>query len=453
MPEPLRQALSIPNVRLFLYFRILFNARFYYPVFTVLFLDMGITLEQFALLNTIWAATIVLCEVPSGALADILGRRRLVVFAAVLMVLEMILLLCASTLEAGWLFALLVLNRLFSGLAEASASGADEALAYDSLKEAGQEQSWPAVLAILMRYQSIAFFVAMLSGAALFDPAFVNAVLNFAGVNLHLAAADSRMLPVLFTALTGVTCLFVALRLQGLRGEERRADWSLAPLAFRQTFAAGRWIARTPFVLLVILAGMAVDGTARLFITLASEYYRVIDLPPVTFGIWGSLISLQGLLWAPVARRLAEQHSPLFNLGVMSAFALIGFIGLSQVIPYYGLVFVFVLMTNFPLINFFLSHYLNARAESSRRATVLSFKGLALNLSYGTFGLLYAALISQLKAQPALAEATPEVLQESVFVSALGWFAPAYLVLIVALFFTARLLLKDRSPCLKPVRS
>ena len=81
----------VANVRLFILFRVLFNARFYYPVFTILFLDFGLTLSQFALLNAVWAATIVICEVPSGALADSVGRRNLLVFAAALMVIEIAL--------------------------------------------------------------------------------------------------------------------------------------------------------------------------------------------------------------------------------------------------------------------------------------------------------------------------------------------------------------------------
>ena len=73
------------NVRLFIWFRLLFNCRFYYPIFTVLFLDLGLSIGEFAALNVIWAVTIVLLEVPSGALADQFGRRRLVVIAGWLM--------------------------------------------------------------------------------------------------------------------------------------------------------------------------------------------------------------------------------------------------------------------------------------------------------------------------------------------------------------------------------
>lgn len=60
----------------------MFNCRFYYPIFTILFLDFGLSVAQFAVLNAVWAATIVMAEVPSGALADVVGRRRLLRFAA-----------------------------------------------------------------------------------------------------------------------------------------------------------------------------------------------------------------------------------------------------------------------------------------------------------------------------------------------------------------------------------
>ena len=120
------------NVRLFMAFRILFNIRFYYPVFMVMFLRYGITLEQFGLLNAVWAVVIVLLEVPSGALADILGRKALLVAAAIMMTLEM-LLLAVVPIGSSWIFPALLPNRILSGAAEAFASGDEEAFAVDSL--------------------------------------------------------------------------------------------------------------------------------------------------------------------------------------------------------------------------------------------------------------------------------------------------------------------------------
>ena len=55
------------NVRSFTLFRAFFSARFYYPVYALLFLDYGLTLGQFGILNGLWAVTIVLLEIPSRA--------------------------------------------------------------------------------------------------------------------------------------------------------------------------------------------------------------------------------------------------------------------------------------------------------------------------------------------------------------------------------------------------
>ncbi|MFY8268853.1 MAG: MFS transporter, partial [Terrimicrobiaceae bacterium] len=145
----------------------MFNARFYYPVLGVLFLDLGLTLEQYALLNAVWAATILVLEIPSGALADLFGRRILVVAAGWLMVLEMAVFAFAPV--GAWLFPMLLVNRVLSGMAEACASGADEALAYDSLAAEHREAQWREVLAGLVRWNSAAFFVVMILGALAFD--------------------------------------------------------------------------------------------------------------------------------------------------------------------------------------------------------------------------------------------------------------------------------------------
>ena len=48
-PSPLsaQQRLALEgNLRRFVVFRLFYSARFYYPVFTILFLDYGLTLAQ-----------------------------------------------------------------------------------------------------------------------------------------------------------------------------------------------------------------------------------------------------------------------------------------------------------------------------------------------------------------------------------------------------------------------
>ena len=103
---------EIRNIRSFIAFRVFFNARFYYPVFTILFLDFGLSLEQFALLNVAWAVTIVLLEVPSGAMADVIGRRNLMIFAGVTMVIEIAVICFAPMGNITLLFVIFLFNRI-----------------------------------------------------------------------------------------------------------------------------------------------------------------------------------------------------------------------------------------------------------------------------------------------------------------------------------------------------
>lgn len=140
MPEPANHTVSDAdrNWRRFVLFRVLFNSRFYYPVLAILFLDLGLSATEYTILNFAWAVAIVFTDLPAGVLADRIGRKPLVVAAAACMVVEMILLGVAPRQGGIVLLLCCLANRLLSGIAEGMASGADEALVFDSLAERGR---------------------------------------------------------------------------------------------------------------------------------------------------------------------------------------------------------------------------------------------------------------------------------------------------------------------------
>ena len=409
------------NIPLFIAFRVLFNARWYYPVLAVLFLDFGLTIGQYALLNVAWAAAIVGLEVPSGALADQLGRKRLVVFAAALMVVEMAIFAFAPRGHPTLLFALFLLNRVLSGAAEASASGADEALAYDSLVAEGRAEEWPRVLERLMRWQSAAFFVAMLLGAAVYDVHFVQRIVDALGLHWTATREVTMRFPIYLTLTNAVLALLVTLR---MREPARPASTASAGATWRATLAAGAWILRTPVVLTVILAGLCFDSIVRLFLTIGSNYYRLIAIPEAAFGLIGSSFALLGFFLSPVARRFAEHRSLRANFSLVAALILAGLSGIAFARPLWGLLPLLPLGAAMSLTGFFVSHYLNAAVtDSALRATVLSFRGLAYNLAYGGVGLLFAALTRGLAGRGNA---------DSVFAASLAWL-PWYFIATTAI--------------------
>jgi len=65
--------------------------------------------------------------------------------------------------------------------------------------------------------------------------------------------------------------------------------------------------------------------------------------------------------------------------------------------PYLGLIPALITYSAMYFTGFFVSFYLNQAASSEQRATILSFKGLAYNISYGILGILYALLLKTIK--------------------------------------------------------
>src|SRR5471030_1733131 len=199
------------NWRRFVLFRVLFNSRFYYPVLVVLFLYLGLSATEYTLLNFAWALAIVFTDLPAGVLADRIGRKPLVVAASVFMVLEMTL-LGVAPLHGGLVLLLCCLaNRILSGMAEGMASGADEALVFDSLAERGRSGEWPEVLDQVMRWQGAGMVIAMIVGGAVYDPSFMSKVASWIGMPVHFDAATTLRFPIYLNLVTALITLVTAL--------------------------------------------------------------------------------------------------------------------------------------------------------------------------------------------------------------------------------------------------
>lgn len=411
------------NIPLFIAFRLLFNARFYYPVFAVIQLDYGLTMSQFALLNAIWAVSIVLLEVPSGALADRIGRKRMVVLASVLMVLEMAVIAFIPFGNATLVFWAWVINRILSGAAEAAASGADEALAYDSIPVDEQKAKWPGVLSRLMRFSSMAFIVAMLVGSAVYDPNLANKALGWIGSEITVEKATVIRFPIYLTLMTAIGALVVsALMKEPPKDSGHDESCSM----WQDIFAVGKWILKSPFVYALILAALVHDSVVRIFLTTASEYYRLIDIPVVWFGVIGAAFAGLGIFTPKMAEWLVKNQSIRFNYLLVSLATILGLFGISLAIPHWGVAMVVFFGISYGFLNFFGSHYLNAEVDSKRRATVLSFRGLALNLGFGAVSLIYGGILRCLRS-----EGFEETGQNNeVFRQSLSWLPWLFLIML-----------------------
>ena len=140
-------------------------------------------------------------------MADRIGRKPLVVAATCFMVAEMTLLSFAP-LNGGIVLLLCCLaNRVLSGMAEGMASGADEALVFDSLAERDRSDEWPKVLDQVMRWQGVGMVIAMLVGGAVYDPHFMTRLFAAFGSTTQFSQGTTLRFPIYLNLIMALIAL------------------------------------------------------------------------------------------------------------------------------------------------------------------------------------------------------------------------------------------------------
>lgn len=148
--------ISPRNIKVFYWAELGRSLVFIIPVWIAIF-HARIGVEGMSLYLAVTFVTQLLLELPTGALADLIGRKKTVVLAYIIDGLQYIALAFASTLPHFLFLALL------SGLAEALRSGSLEAIVYDSLKQDRREDEYKKV----MSAQGIRFQIGLMVSTAL----------------------------------------------------------------------------------------------------------------------------------------------------------------------------------------------------------------------------------------------------------------------------------------------
>lgn len=144
-------------------------------VWVVLLAARGFSLWQIGLAEGVFHGVSLLCEIPSGMAADLMGRRRSLAAGGLCGVVSALLMAFSEA------FFGVCLAMAFSALACNFISGSDEALLYDSLLQTGREKAY---LSVSARYAQVQNLGAMLSNLA----SLLAGVLSYIGFYLADAA-------------------------------------------------------------------------------------------------------------------------------------------------------------------------------------------------------------------------------------------------------------------------
>lgn len=175
---------NIPKIYLFQIFK---NAIVLaIPTVVLFWQDNGLSFVQIMVLQALFAAAVILLEVPTGYLADVAGRRLSMILSGGAMILA------ATVYGLGHNFAQFLIAEILIASSLALASGADSAIVYDSLKEVKREEEFKKIWGRCTWWMmaSSAFFGligSFFAGISLRTPFFVAAIVSIVLIPIALS--------------------------------------------------------------------------------------------------------------------------------------------------------------------------------------------------------------------------------------------------------------------------
>lgn len=155
------KVLRVRNVLVLTIATFLYSLSFYNTTYTLFLKNRGLSYWEIFMLETVISASVFIFEVPSGYIADRIGRRKTLIFSIVCYAVSAYI-----TALGHSFFAFILLSAIF-GIGIASMSGADSALIYESLSKADKKEYSDSAFALIGGAMSLAMIISLPVGGIL----------------------------------------------------------------------------------------------------------------------------------------------------------------------------------------------------------------------------------------------------------------------------------------------
>jgi MFS family permease len=326
----------------------------------------GMSLIEIGLLESIYHITGLICELPTGAIADVYGKKFSVLLGRFISVISCILMITSNNF---WGFAAAF---ILSSASMNLNSGAAEALVYDSLKGLGQEDNYKRIWGNLSFVMSMAQGIAVLLGGILSDVKFLYAYI--VGTVIQAAA---------FIAAFGF-------HEPQIKGSEEKVSQNINPILNQLTTSITVLKKRRMVFYLILFSALAGSLQTTVFFY-SQKYFSDMSYTKTVIALICTLSSIIEAFSSKYAYRLEKYlklKGILITVAALNIFALAG-LAVSK-----DLSILFFLITSITggLGFTIFSDYINSRIPSEYRATILSFDSLCFSMFmicvFPLFGLL-----------------------------------------------------------------
>lgn len=238
------------------------NFAFFSAVLVPFFTDWGhISLFQVQLLQSWFSIWVFVLEIPTGAIADKIGRKHSLTFGAIMIAI--------ATIVYGSIpsFAIFLLAEFLFAVGYALNSGADQALLYDTLKSLGREDESKIVLG---RADAL-----MLAGMMIAAP-----------IGSIIAARFGLNAPQIMTAIPMLIAGAIAWSIPEPRVHTESETERYSEI-IKQGFAA---IRKNPVIRTLAFDSVVVSAAAYFVVWFYQPYMKELGIPIMYFGLAHALL-------------------------------------------------------------------------------------------------------------------------------------------------------------------
>ncbi len=322
------------------------------PYVVLFYEENGLGMKEVMLLQAIYSITIVALEIPSGYLADVLGRKKSIVYGSCLAFLGFF------TYSLSFGFTGFLVAEIALGIGQSLVSGADSALLYDTLLDMKKEKQY-------IKYEG--------------------RITSLGNISEAVAAVLASFLAVISLRAPYIAQTFIALiaiPASVLLVEPARHKRMLE-MRFRDVINIVRYALYENKDLQRNILFSSVIGTSTLTMAwFVQPFFQHIDLPKEWFGpLWAALNLTVGMV-ALIAYRIEHKIGAIKSVLIIAILVPGGYLILGNMNTYFALPFLFLFYIIRGFATPVLKDYINRMSSSDIRATVLSVRNFIIRLYF-----------------------------------------------------------------------
>lgn len=339
------------NIRKNYIYRFLSNLNLTRGIWMLYLAYKGLTLFEIGLLESVFHVTSFTMEIPTGAIADLYGRKTSRILGRFMEIISIVLMLL------GGHFLWFAVSFTFSALSYNLESGAGEALVYDSMKELGTEKGYMKIKGreeVIFQLTSV---IALLVGGyiATLDYDFVYKV-------------------VLVVAVVTLIQSFGFVEPTVNRVEKTDNPFKSFARQIKDSIGVIRNDKRIVFLVISTEFFAALVTTTFLYV---QNYMNGIGLTELEIGAVLAITSVGAALGAAFAHKLEKYFGFKGLLTVMPLVGTLGFVALSFKMT--TVIAVMVVVVYEAIMFVVIGDYINRLIPSEQRATILSFQSMVFS--------------------------------------------------------------------------